>query len=78
MKSDEAWTWEEWKRRVDHHDLSYNYSDDGGVWRAGEREYKLIQNNATRFPRKDVVEYWNQVCDRKFIEPYNKQFYWKE
>lgn len=72
------WSWTYWCERVKSHDLTHMMSDDGGVWSRGHYDRQAIEREAKQFPRKDVVKVWNEQCDLKLVEPYNKQFYWKE
>lgn len=61
------------------HDLTYSYSDDGGVWRRGEAARRAIEEAAKQFPRAEVVRIWNETVDKKISqEGDRKSFYWKE
>lgn len=59
------------------HDISYQYSDDPRVWRAGEQSYERIKAFAKQLPRDRAVAIWNEVCDQKFAPQYAREFYWK-
>lgn len=59
------------------HDLTYVYSDDGGVWRAGEKSLDAIIVAAADLPREVAVRIWNEIVDTKVMPEYREQFYWK-
>ena len=60
-----------------NHDLTYDFSDDGRVYRAGEACYQKIKSESTKFDRGFVVEVWNACVDRKIVERSRSSFYWK-
>lgn len=62
---------------VRRHDVTYNYSDCGAVWRAGQAERDEIMALAAELPRADVVAIWNENIDRAIAEPYRKDWYWR-
>jgi hypothetical protein len=62
---------------VTNHDLTYSYSDDGEVYRRGQRRYDEIRKAAETLPREDVERIWNAVVDTKVIEAVRSQFYWR-
>lgn len=66
---------EEFAQLVRQHDLTYNYSDDGSVWRRGQAAYDRIVTASKQFPREDVVRIWNAEVDRKLVD--GTSFYWK-
>ena len=68
---------EEFTKLVDHHDLTYDYSDDGGVWRAGCAEKAAITALARELPHEDVERIWNAKVDRAMREGYREPFYWR-
>ena len=69
---------EQFKKMVQHHDLTYAYSDDNRVWRAGEASLKAIKEAAKQFPKEVVVKIWNDMVDSKIIEGYREECYWKD
>src|SRR5580698_6757463 len=56
---------EDFEKACQHHDLTYNYSDDGVWWRAGLASHDRIKKAANKFPREDVERIWNAVVDTK-------------
>lgn len=68
----------EFEEMVNRHDLTYDYSDDGSVWRAGLASFRKIKEASTLFPIEDVTRIWNTMVDKKLIEEARKPFYWKE
>jgi hypothetical protein len=70
-------TIEEFKTLVCRHDLTYEYSDDGSVWRRGREQRAKIEAAAKNFPREEVVKIWNAEVDRKLIPDAREQFYWR-
>lgn len=67
----------ELKELIDKHDLTFAYSDDGGVWRRGQAELHRIRQAAKDFPVEDVERIWNAKVDRTLIESVRGQFYWR-
>ena len=61
-----------------HHDLTYMYSDDGGVWRLGEESFEKIRTIAKTMDREEVKKIWNKIVDEKINTPYQTPFYWKD
>lgn len=68
----------EFEEMVNRHDLTYDYSDDGSVWRAGLASFNKIKAAAKQFPIEDVKRIWNEMVDKKLIKEARKPFYWKE
>lgn len=68
----------EFEDMVRKHDLTYNYSDDGAVWRRGQDSYDAIRKAATRLPQSEVARIWNKIVDEKILDSHRQQFYWKE
>ena len=62
---------------VANHDLTYDFSDDGRVWRAGQACYSKIIADSKQFDRAFVVEVWNACVDRKIVPDSRESFYWK-
>lgn len=70
-------TLEEFKTRVEQHDLTHEYSDDSRVWQAGANDYRAIVNLAEQLPRAEVVKIWNAVVDSKLVPAARSEYYWK-
>lgn len=68
----------EFEALVRKHDLTYNYSDDGAVWRRGQASYEAIIKASKLLPRSEAVRIWNKVVDEKLVPSARQQFYWKE
>jgi hypothetical protein len=71
-------TLEEFEVMVNRHDLTYEYSDDGQVWRRGVNSVRAIREVAKQFPIEDVKRIWNAAVDSKLIEGHREAFYWRE
>lgn len=69
-------TLEEFKTRVEQHDLTSEYSDDHRVWQAGANDYRAICNLAEQLPRAEVVKIWNAQVDKKLSAGARQEFYW--
>lgn len=67
----------EFEEMCRRHDLTYVYSDDGDVWRAGEKSLDAIIVAAADLPREDAVRIWNEIVDLKVEPEYCQQFYWR-
>lgn len=67
----------EFERMVAEHDLTFEYSDDGAVWRRGHASLARIVDAAKYLNRTDVVRVWNAAVDRKIAEGMRAPFYWK-
>ena len=49
------------------HDTSYDYTDDGSVWRRGHAEHDIIKRYAADHLQKDqALAIWNEVVREKF------------
>lgn len=59
------------------HDLTYQYSDDHGVWSRGSASETRVRAAAEQLPREDAVRVWNEVVDSKIAEFARKSFYWR-
>jgi hypothetical protein len=59
------------------HDLTYDYSDDGSVWRRGRESYAAVREAAKLLPREAAVRIWNEVVDTKLVVRARSEFYWK-
>lgn len=68
---------EEFTKLVDQHDLTYDYSDDGAVWRRGCAQKDAIRALAQELPREDVERIWNAKVDRYLVEDARAPFYWR-
>lgn len=69
-------TFDEWCDLVEHHDLTYAYSDDNSCWRNGQAQYDIIIREAVNFPRGAVVAVWNAMVDSRLIPSARSTFYW--
>ena len=58
------------------HDLTYEYSDDHGCWRAGSASLGRLRC-MTDVDKVRAVEIWNAVVDTKVVPDVRAQFYWK-
>lgn len=67
----------EFEKLIADHDLTYEYSDDGGCWRAGSASLAHIKLAAANFPAETVAEIWNKYCDKKLIPEAAVRFYWR-
>jgi len=65
------------QRLVNEHDVSYDYSDDPGVWRRGSSEKTRILQLAEELPEETVISIWNARMDRYFIPEEAPHWYWK-
>lgn len=68
---------EEFTKLVNGHDLTYSYSDDGGVWRRGQAQRDAIRELAKELPREDVERVWNAMVDRSLVPDAREPFYWR-
>ncbi len=69
---------EKFKQLVRDHDLTYDYSDDGAVWRAGVAQRDEIRALAKELPTGEAAAIWNAEVDRKITESSRAMFYWRE
>lgn len=69
-------TFAEWTDLVQHHDLTFAYSDDNSVWRNGQEVYDRIIEGAALFPREQVVAVWNAMVDSRLVPHARSTFYW--
>jgi len=70
-------TLDEFEKLVNSHDLTYDYSDDGSVWRNGQAQYAKIMEASKLFPVEDVRRIWNAKCDKTLIADEAPRWYWK-
>ena len=68
---------ERFKQLVDSHDLTYDYSDDISVWRAGAAQMAQIRDLAATLPANEVRAIWNARVDRSILEGHREPFYWR-
>lgn len=68
-------TLDEFTTLVNAHDLTYEYSDDPGVYRAGSAALSRIAAASVHFPPEDVVRIWNTMVDKFLIPEAAPQFY---
>lgn len=71
-------TEEKFRQMCQQHDLTFDYSDDGGVWRRGQESLARVKAAAKELPRDVAVRIWNEVVDTKLVEGARSNFYWKE
>lgn len=69
---------EEFEALVNSHDLTYDYSDDGSVWRAGQAQYAKIKEAAKTLPIEDVKRIWKAKVDKTLVEGARENFYWRD
>lgn len=67
---------EKLKRMIKYHDLTYMYSDDGGVYRRGSESEVAINELIKKFP-EEGVRLWNEMVDSKIKEGFREPFYKK-
>jgi hypothetical protein len=65
------------EKLVAEHDLTYNYSDDGSVWRRGQAQRDEIVALAKELPEADVIRIWDAKVDRTLVESVRKDWYWR-
>lgn len=69
------------RRRIDYHDLTYNYSDDGAVWRSGQREFEGIIATIKSLSEEDQMvakQMWNSMVDDKIAKGHGQSFYFND
>lgn len=71
-------TEEEFRTMCRRHDLTYQYSDDHGVWTRGNQSLAQVEAAAQKLPRDVAVRIWNEVVDTKLVPDARAQFYWKD
>lgn len=69
---------EDFEAMVAKHDLTYDFSDDGAVWRAGRASECRIREAAKKLPAEDVKRIWNAMVDKTLVESSRTTFYWKD
>jgi hypothetical protein len=69
-------TEDEFRNLCVNHDLTYQYSDDGAVWRRGNERLAVIQAAARELTRETAVRIWNETVDTKVSAGYRESFYW--
>jgi hypothetical protein len=72
-----AVTPESFREMVKRHDLTFDYSDDGEVWRSGNAALAAIREAAKSLERAAAVQIWNSVVDEKILSGHREHFYWK-
>ena len=68
---------ETFRQMCREHDLTYQYSDDGGVWSRGSASEARVRAAAKQLPREDAVRIWNEVVDEKLVPDARGSFYWR-
>lgn len=69
---------EEFRLLCQAHDLFYEHSDDFSVWKAGDKTYTQICDEAAKFKTEDADRIWNEVVDSKCPVEVRDYFYWKD
>lgn len=70
-------TEDEFRSMCQRHDLTFDYSDDGQVWRRGCASRDAIKLAAKDLEPGAAARIWNEVVDTKLLPDYRQQFYWK-
>jgi hypothetical protein len=70
-------TEEQFREMCVKHDLTYDYSDDGSVWRRGAASYQKVRAAAQELGMDKAKQIWNEVVDSKLRPEGREQFYWK-
>lgn len=70
-------TEDEFRQMCQNHDLTFDYSDDHGVWERGNANLKKIEQAAKTLPEGVASRIWNEVVDTKLVPNARAQFYWK-
>lgn len=68
---------EQFKLAVQNHDVTYEYSDDGSVYRRGSQQKAEIFQMAQFLPIDFVKEVWNARMDKCLIPSEAPRWYWK-
>ena len=68
---------EAFREMCKRHDLTFDYSDDSAVWRAGRDSLARIREAAKQLDRATAVRIWNEVVDEKMTVHNAAEFYWK-
>jgi hypothetical protein len=66
----------EFKKLCEAHDMTYEFSDDGRVWRRGAEEWSAIKAAAQGIPRADACRIWNATVDKRIAPGHRSPFYW--
>lgn len=69
-------TLEQFEELVARFDITYSYSDDFSVWKAGSNAFDKIKQMTKQLPEEDVVRIWNKYVDLKIVEDSREYFYW--
>lgn len=59
------------------HDVTFEYSDDGSVWRRGQAQRDAIKALAKELPAEYVAEVWNKRMDEMFTAEEAPRWYWR-
>ncbi len=70
-------TFDEFTNLVNHHDLTFEYSNDHSVWLRGSAELAKIKAEAKNFPIEDVKRVWTAMVDKFLVPEARENFYWK-
>lgn len=63
---------------VRYHDVSYDYSDDGGVWRRGSAVHTDINSMRNALPDDFAVTVWNARMDQYFVPEEAPRWHWTQ
>jgi len=61
---------------VRYHDVSYEYSDDGGVYRAGSKVKTHINQMRSTLPDDFAISVWNARMDQYFVPGEAQNWHW--
>ena len=64
------------RKLVRQHDITYDYSDDGSVWRAGSAQRTRINQLRETIPDNIACEIWNARMDEYFIPQEAPRWHW--
>lgn len=64
------------RKLVRQHDITYDYSDDGSVWRAGSAAHTRILQLRETIPDAIACEIWNARMDAYFIPEEAPRWHW--
>lgn len=68
---------EQFRELVASHDVTFEYSEDITVWRAGRVQRNAILSLAKELPTEVVAEIWNKRMDEYLIADEAPNWYWK-
>jgi hypothetical protein len=62
---------------VRQHDVTFEYSDDGAMWRRGSDQRNVIRSMATFLSEGFVKSTWNKRMDEMFTADEAPRWYWR-